>query len=164
MIEVKVGDSQAISAVEKKEGIFLNNLLFDGEIVRLGQSKFKIYKQQKIFTIEVVERSSKTVRLKIDNQVIEASISNHMDKILESLGMNLSSTNRIKEIKAPMPGSILSIVVNEGEEVKEGDQLLILEAMKMENVIKSPGEGIVSRIYVEEKENVEKNQVLVSFE
>ena len=78
--------------------------------------------------------------------------------------MDTTQSNVVKEIKAPMPGSILNILVEAGQEVKAGDQLLILEAMKMENVIKSPGDGVVAKIHVDEKQSVEKNQVLISFE
>ena len=62
-----------------------------------------------------------------------------------------------------MPGLIQRIEVNKGDEIHKGDPLLILEAMKMENVIKSPGEGIVSTIHVREKASVEKNELLISF-
>ena len=54
--------------------------------------------------------------------------------------------------------------MNEGDEVNPDDHLLVLEAMKMENVIKAPGAGTVDKIHVSEKQNVEKNQVLISFE
>ena len=63
-----------------------------------------------------------------------------------------------------MPGLVLELKVNEGDEVKTGAPLLILEAMKMENVIKSDQDGTIKRIEVQEKETVEKNQVLIEFE
>ena len=65
------------------------------------------------------------------------------------------------EIHAPMPGLVLEINVSEGQEVEKGDPLLILEAMKMENVIKAPGNGIIKKIHVEKGNPVEKNELLV---
>jgi biotin carboxyl carrier protein len=69
----------------------------------------------------------------------------------------------VKEIKAPMPGLVLKLLVKEGDTVKKNDPVLILEAMKMENVIKSPGDATVSKIHAQEKTAVEKGQLLVSF-
>ncbi|MCL4121821.1 UNVERIFIED_CONTAM: hypothetical protein GTU68_029708 [Idotea baltica] len=63
-----------------------------------------------------------------------------------------------------MPGLIHSISIQEGESVKKGDPILILEAMKMENIIKSPGEGIVNKIHVSPQSSVEKNELLITFE
>ena len=62
-----------------------------------------------------------------------------------------------------MPGLILEIKVQPGQEVKKGDPIMILEAMKMENILKSPGDGVVREIKVAVKQNVEKNQVLILF-
>ncbi|HEY6170626.1 MAG TPA: biotin/lipoyl-containing protein [Candidatus Kapabacteria bacterium] len=64
-------------------------------------------------------------------------------------------------IKAPMPGLVKSIFVKVGDEVVKTTQVLILEAMKMENSIQSPGTGIVASIKTEIGKNVEKNQILV---
>jgi biotin carboxyl carrier protein len=79
------------------------------------------------------------------------------------MGMNSSVSGILKEIKAPMPGLILDLKVAPGDLVKKGDVVLILEAMKMENSIKSPGDGIVKAVNVSLKQSVEKNQVLIQF-
>ncbi|MCL4145650.1 UNVERIFIED_CONTAM: hypothetical protein GTU68_019273 [Idotea baltica] len=62
-----------------------------------------------------------------------------------------------------MPGLILDILVEVGQTIQKGDQLMILEAMKMENVLKAPGEGSISSIEVSQGDSVEKNQVLIKF-
>ena len=62
-----------------------------------------------------------------------------------------------------MPGLVLGISINAGEKVTKGDTLLILEAMKMENVIKSPTDGVIKSIAVKKGETVEKNQVILNF-
>jgi biotin carboxyl carrier protein len=63
-----------------------------------------------------------------------------------------------------MPGLVLKIMISEQDTITEGDSVLILEAMKMENVIKSPGSGKVKSIKVKERDAVEKNQVLMELE
>lgn len=163
MIEVKVGETEKISVANNKEGVLLNGELFNGEVVKVGESSYKVYRDTKIFTIDIVEREGKKMKLKVNGVLVDVSVTDHIDQILDKLGMDVSASAAVKDVKAPMPGSILNVIVTEGDEVTQGDQLLVLEAMKMENVIKSPGDGKVSKIHVVEKENVEKNQVLISF-
>jgi len=68
------------------------------------------------------------------------------------------------EISAPMPGTILEIMVKAGDAVKENDEIMILEAMKMENPISAPADGTIKEIKVQEKASVEAEQVLAILE
>ena len=77
--------------------------------------------------------------------------------------MDLDDQEVIEGIDAPMPGAILDVSVKEGDEVKKGDKLIVLEAMKMENVIKSPIDATITAVYVQAGDNVEKNFRLLSF-
>lgn len=65
-------------------------------------------------------------------------------------------------LKAPMPGLIVSIVVADGQPVKKGQVLLILESMKMQNELKAPQDGIVGRIKVQAGDRVEQKQILLT--
>ncbi len=65
-------------------------------------------------------------------------------------------------LKAPMPGLVVAIPVEEGQEVKKGQVLLILESMKMQNELKSPRDGVINRIKVKVGESVEQKQALLS--
>ena len=78
--------------------------------------------------------------------------------------MEIGSYNKGDDLKAPMPGRVLEILVNEGDSVVEGDGLIVLEAMKMENVIKSNREGVLKSIQTTVGDSVEKNAILLSFE
>jgi acetyl-CoA carboxylase biotin carboxyl carrier protein len=68
------------------------------------------------------------------------------------------------EILAPMPGKILQVIVKVGDKVAEDDELLILEAMKMENPIYSTADGVVKEIKVAKDDTVDSDQVLVVLE
>lgn len=67
-------------------------------------------------------------------------------------------------INAPMPGTILNIQVNAGDQVTKGQVLLVLEAMKMENEIMSPRDGVVAGVHVNKGDSVDSGKLLVSLQ
>jgi biotin carboxyl carrier protein len=68
------------------------------------------------------------------------------------------------EVVAPMPGTIAEIIVEVGDQVKADEELVILEAMKMENPVVAPSDGVVKEVKVEEEDKVDTNQVLIVLE
>ncbi|MDE0978445.1 MAG: acetyl-CoA carboxylase biotin carboxyl carrier protein subunit [Flavobacteriales bacterium] len=84
--------------------------------------------------------------------------------LLESMGMSSVETGLEMEVLAPMPGKVLSVGVAKGETVEEGDALLVLEAMKMENVIRAPRAGVLASVEVGSGIAVEKGTALVTYE
>lgn len=151
---------------KEKEGIRLNDAPFEWDMIQFHKDHFHILKNNRSYTAEIVkwDKANKTALIKINKTTYELLLKDKFDLLLEKMGMDKSRSAKVSEIKAPMPGLILDIKVEEGTEVKKGDALLILEAMKMENVLKSPAEGKVKKITVHIKDHVEKNQVLIIFE
>jgi biotin carboxyl carrier protein len=90
-------------------------------------------------------------------------LKDRFDQLLEQMGMSAAATTKVNDIKAPMPGLIVGINVQSGDVVKKGDAVLILEAMKMENLIKAAGEGTIRTVRVNKGDRVEKNQILIEF-
>ena len=82
------------------------------------------------------------------------------DRLAKARGV-ASDVTGDAQIKSPMPGLIVAVPISEGQEVKKGDKVIILESMKMENELRAPKDGVVARIYVEQGASVEKDQVLV---
>ena len=105
--------------------------------------------------------NGKTQHLQINNLNIEATILDQLDQQVESMGLSKMDESKSKNILAPMPGLILDIMCKEGDEVEEGKSLLILEAMKMENVIKAEGSGIIEKIHNAVGDSVEKGQLII---
>ncbi|MBT8490085.1 MAG: acetyl-CoA carboxylase biotin carboxyl carrier protein subunit [Deltaproteobacteria bacterium] len=68
------------------------------------------------------------------------------------------------DVIAPMPGTIAEIIVEVGDQVKADEELVILEAMKMENPVVAPSDGVVKEVKVEEEDKVDTNQVLIVLE
>lgn len=164
MLQVKSATATWQVVLEKNQ-ILLNNTPFTWDLLPLSPTSFHIIKDGRSYTAELLEAEpeTKTFRIKINGHVHTLQVQDRMDLLLESLGMGEALTQKVNDIKAPMPGLILDIKVTPGQEVKKGDPILILEAMKMENIIKSPGDGVVSAVKVNVRQNVEKNQVLIIF-
>ena len=100
----------------------------------------------------------------MEGETFHIEIKDEMDQVVEKMGFGKASNKQIKEIKAPMPGLVLEIAVSEGQEVAEGDKILILGAMKMENSILINTRATIKRIAVSAGQAVEKGQVLVELE
>ena len=136
------------------------------DALQTSSDSYHILKDNKSFKAEVIEKDfyRKTYIIKINNSSYEVVISDSLDLLINDMGFALSSSKDIDSISAPMPGLILEIHVRIGQAVNEDDPLLILEAMKMENVITSPRDGIIKNISVKKSDAVDKNQLLIEFE
>lgn len=132
----------------------------------ISSSAFHVLKENRSYkaTLEKKDFLKKTYTIRINSNTYRVKISNELDLLIEDMGLSLASANVINDIKAPMPGLILDVQVKEGQEVKEGDYLLVLEAMKMENTLTAPRDGVVKSISVKKGQTVEKNQLLIEME
>ncbi len=110
-----------------------------------------------------IDKESKQVVVRIEGKKYQVQIKEPVDIFLDKLGMNISTTKKLHQLKSPMPGLVIKVLVKEGDEVKAGDPLLILEAMKMENVFKATGNAIVKSIKIKERQAVEKGEELIAF-
>ncbi|GGF20998.1 acetyl-CoA carboxylase biotin carboxyl carrier protein subunit [Echinicola rosea] len=153
-------------SIEQDGGDFLiNGTAIDWEINPIDNRHFHIIRGHTSHVVEVVrlDAAKKELTLKINNKSAEIRIKDKFDLLLEKLGMNDHANNKLSSVNAPMPGLILEISVEEGDTVTKDQPLMILEAMKMENIIKSPGDGKIKKITVATGESVEKKQVLIQF-
>ena len=73
-----------------------------------------------------------------------------------------SSSGKLKPLKVTMPGKVVAVKVKEGDLVQADQGLVVVEAMKMENIIKAPADGVVKKVAVQKGDKVEKNQVMIS--
>ena len=104
------------------------------------------------------------LRMRVDGVEVAVQAVDARTQLLERMGMSQAGVTQDREVRAPMPGKVLSVQVQAGDEVEEGAALLILEAMKMENVIRSPRAGKVAAVGVVAGKAVEKGESLVTYE
>ena len=136
------------------------------DVEKISGSKYHILQNNKPFKAELVDSNfnRKKYIVKINNHNYSVDISNPLDLLINKMGFTFGTTKHVNSIKAPMPGLILDIHVKQGQEVKEDEGLLILEAMKMENVITSPRDGVIKSVNIVKGEAIDKGHLLVEFE
>lgn len=145
--EIKADDIQKIDVISDQDNQF--HLLLDNRAYRA----------------ELLEHDlrTKTYVFRIEGETYKVVLSDDYDRLVDQMGLKAGLTTQANDIKAPMPGLVLEIKVEEGQDVSEGEPLLILEAMKMENVIKAPADVTIKSIQCEKGQAVEKGALLIDF-
>jgi biotin carboxyl carrier protein len=148
------------------EFIFTQEQVDAIDVVQKSPTAFNLLNDYKSVNAVVVEAdpTAKMQTIEIEGENFEIQIKDELDQVLDKMGFSAVVSKQIKEIKAPMPGLVLEIAVTEGQQVQEGDKILILVAMKMENSILTSTDATIKRIAVSAGEAVEKGQVLVELE
>ncbi|NEU10340.1 biotin/lipoyl-binding protein [Flavihumibacter sp. R14] len=146
-------------------------ILADGAEIALDMKAgtgehFHIIRENKSYRAEVVtfSHAEKTCTIRVNGNDYHLDVKDQFDELLHRLGMDTLNKTKIAELKAPMPGMVLKVLVREGDVVKKGDNILVLEAMKMENIIKSPADVTIKVIKIKPSDKVEKNQIMILFE
>lgn len=144
----------------------VNDTQFLLDIIETGKDKLHVLHNNNSYSIVVKSKDhqNRVYVIEVNGNEYTINLKNKLDLQLEQMGMTALASAKAENIKAPMPGLVLNIDVAVGQQVKKGDAVLILEAMKMENVIKSPADGVVKSIEVTKGQAVEKNFVLITFE
>jgi biotin carboxyl carrier protein len=153
----------------------MNNWIFDGKDVATAGGAAITWHDHRFFDIthngvvfhgEIMmdDSENRALTVKINHRVFQVKRKGELDEIIASLGFDKPKVRKLKELAAPMPGRVTNIHIELGQAIQPGDPILSLEAMKMENVLKAEGIGVVSAINIQQGDVVEKGAVLVSFE
>ncbi len=150
---IEIVDERHIIVNDKKLTVDFNSvigqpiysLLVDGKsiegFVYPGETEWEVLLMGRQYPVEVEDEREKRLRATAGGSVSEAGE---------------------YHLKAPMPGMIVSILVEEGQKIEKGQVLLILESMKMQNELKAPRDGTIGRIRIKPGESVEQRQTLLS--
>ncbi len=143
----------------------LNGKDFDLALTKVEDHFYRVEIEGKAYNIQILPGdNAKKPKIRVNGIAYSTELIDKYDELIKSLGMESMTKVEIKELKSPMPGLVIKIDIKVGDSVEKGDALMILEAMKMENVIKSRGEGVIAEIFVTEGQAVEKNELLIRFE
>lgn len=166
MLKIKVNNKFNFEVESNNGDITIDGQAIDKDLLRIDNRTFHIIHKGKSYHAELVSinRDDKTCAVKVGTNIYSMQITDQYDELLHQLGMDNLTANKISEIKAPMPGLVIRILASEGDKVEKGGNLFVLEAMKMENVIKSVSDVKIKSVKVKAGDKVEKNQVVMVFE
>jgi len=151
---------------DKKFAGVIDNEAFEFDIKLDDNNNFKIVNNNNEFDIDIISTNldKKSIQILVNGKLFEIELENEFDSIIKKLGLNKKSTLSEKEIKAQMPGLVIDVYVEQGMSITKDQKLITLEAMKMENVIKSPSDFIIKKVNVTKGDTVEKNDILFELE
>lgn len=166
MLKIKVNNKFNFESESSNDGRTINGRAIISDIVRIDDRTFHVIHNGKSYNAELVSinRDDKTCTVKVGANIYSMQMTDRYDELLHQLGMDNLKTNKISDVKSPMPGLVIRILVTEGDQVEKGGNLFVLEAMKMENIIKSSSDVKIKSVKVKEGDKVEKNQVVMVFE
>ena len=159
-----------ITTVEGKE--FLVEIIDDKHLSVNGKLygvDFETVSGQPVYSLIVdgkshesyVQRGDDNWQVLLRGRLYPVTVEDEREKRLRAAAGGGVEESGEYHLKAPMPGLVVAIPVDEGQEVKKGQVLLILESMKMQNELRAPRDGVVARVAVVAGEGVDQNQVLI---
>ncbi|MEO8887177.1 MAG: acetyl-CoA carboxylase biotin carboxyl carrier protein subunit [Mucilaginibacter sp.] len=165
MNRVNVNGQFDYAVKQHNNELLVNDEAVNADIKQVNAHNWHVINQLKSYNAEVVSFDSvlKTATIKVNNNLYHVTAKDQYDLLLEKMGLSNIANTKISEVKAPMPGMVLKVLAAEGDKIPKGGNLFILEAMKMENIIKSPDDVVVKSIKIKPGDKVEKGQVLVQF-
>ncbi|HEY0272012.1 MAG TPA: acetyl-CoA carboxylase biotin carboxyl carrier protein subunit [Chitinophaga sp.] len=165
MIKATVNEKTVFN-VDMASRVTCNGAVLNWSAALLPSGNYSVIMDNRSFAVQLrkVDRAQKTVSLQIAGHVFDVKLEEPIDQLLAAMGIKDALGRKVNDIKAPMPGLVLQVLVTPGQAIKKGDPVLILEAMKMENVFKATADAVVKEIKVAARTAVEKGQVLIILE
>jgi len=166
MLALTVNDKNTFSVTEEDGRLVMDGTTVSWDVSEQPNGIISILCNGKSYTaiIEKTDRKAKEISLRLNGQVYKVVIKEPIDQLLNNMGIDLKAMQKAEPVKAPMPGMVLKILVAPGQQINKGDGLVILEAMKMENILKASANAVVKAIRVNERTAVEKGTVLIELE
>ncbi len=166
MAEFKVKINDRIFEIDfiSEEKISINGKINNVNIEIFKENIFSILLNNKVFEISIKKDKNSFYVGEVKNKNFEVEIEDESEQLIHKFEESIDKGPKRTFVKAPMPGLILKLEVKLGDKIQQGQGLLILEAMKMENEIKSPVSGEIKEMHVSEKATVEKGQNLIMIE
>ncbi|MDG1098582.1 MAG: biotin/lipoyl-binding protein [Bacteroidia bacterium] len=154
-----------VISLEKKNHIWYPQGGQSLELVHVSDTHKRIYAKGKVYNITVLNSTTADgeIELLLNQKRVNVNVSSPLDELLKSMGLDNALEVKVTNLSSPMPGLVIKSSVKEGDEVKKGEPLMVLEAMKMENILKATADVTIDKINVKAGEAVEKGAILIEF-
>jgi biotin carboxyl carrier protein len=163
MTKVLINGSNELKIEQNGGDLLINGSKKVFDLKQLHPGSYHLIYNGVSYNVEVIRSNAKEKKhlFRLNGKLLDIQIRDRYDDLLKELGMDTSSSARVGDLKAPMPGLVVDVPVKEGDQVKKGETLVILEAMKMENALKATVDATVKKVAVSKGKVVDKNEVLI---
>lgn len=156
-----INNEQYEIEIDKDGQVLVNGEARDFDFLNLGGSLYSVITQNHSLEAVIDDEDNK-IAVMMDGRLYETQVLDERALLMAQRRGGLGGGSG--EVHAPMPGLIVKVVVQEGQEVEQGQTVVILESMKMQNELKSPIDGTVDKIHIEASQTVDKNDLLIEIE
>lgn len=157
-------DSKKYQVITNNNNVKINDSEYECELIKVNDTVYLLRLENKIYDITVNELGNGSYGILVQGHYYQTEVKTRLREQAEEYLKNKADVSNKGILKAPMPGLVVKVNVREGDKVKAGDILIVLEAMKMENNLKSVHSGTIKEIRFREGDNVEKDDVIINIE
>ncbi|MFB6306342.1 MAG: acetyl-CoA carboxylase biotin carboxyl carrier protein subunit [Flavobacteriales bacterium] len=154
MHKVTINNNEYSISRDEEGNLLIGDKKYEWDELQKGGRIHVLYRKSS-YRVEILskDKEAQEYLIAVNGNEYTAHVRDKYDELLEKLGMDMAGAAKVNDLKAPMPGK-----------VAKDEAVLVLEAMKMENVLKSPVDGVISSVNVDKNDAVEKNNPLIKFE
>lgn len=134
------------------------------EVSKINNNAYLLKFGNKMFEITSNKISGNKFGFLINGWYFDATVRTSLQETVNELQQNKAKLKHHSDVRAPMPGLILKMKKNIGDSVIIGEPILVLEAMKMENELRSPSSGTIKEIFYKEGQSVDKDITIMTIE
>ncbi len=151
-------------SISEEGKVLIGDRYIRTELTEITKNAYVIRIGDSVYEISSNKLGADKFGITIDACYFDTTVRTKLQETANELQKNKSRLFHHSDVKAPMPGLLLKLKVKVGDEIKIGESILILEAMKMENELRSPASGIVKSIFFSEGQSVEKDSIIMTIE
>ena len=160
-LDNRLREVEMISKDGNKVEIAVDGKIYDIDVVMSESGFCSILYEGRSYNAESVRHSEGRYTITTHFRNFDIELSNPQKKYLRG---RQSSVDDVQEtITSPMPGKIIKVMVVENQEVKQGDPLIVVEAMKMQSTYTAAQNAIVEKVHIDEGDSVTRDQLLITF-
>ncbi|MBL8134266.1 MAG: acetyl-CoA carboxylase biotin carboxyl carrier protein subunit [Anaerolineae bacterium] len=156
-----INDKKYEIEIDRTGAVTVNGRIREVDFLPLAGSLYSILMDNHSYEVLVEEREGE-VEVQMRGRLFSARVMDERALLLAETRGEVEGEHGDVVVKAPMPGLIVAVPVGEGEEVRKGQTIIILESMKMQNELKAPKDGVVQKVHVAQGQSVEQNKPLVT--
>jgi biotin carboxyl carrier protein len=154
-----INGKKILVKIRDKETAFVNNILKNYSIIKTEEKQYSLLYENRVYNCVLIHSNNNQYEIYLNNKNYLVECKTSLESIENNFSKSDSNSNNAVTF-SPMHGLILKILKKDGDVVKKGETILILEAMKMENEIVSPLDGKLNLLGIKEGITVEKNSKL----